>query len=252
MNRRSSYEPMASQEAFIVPLLRTEITNELDHITTCLRQNIARRLKVLDCGCGNQPLRSCLKKHGYEYDSLDISQNDNNSVSFIGRLDANEITFAEVVNEKYDLVVATEVLEHCTDMHLALRNIFYATKENGMALVTVPFFYPLHEEPHDYNRPTIHLLRSLAIRIGFDVVNAKTVGDAVDVMGTILGGSPLRIKSPLNTLDKLHCLFLLAVQKLMLRYLLWNYERLMGSKETLYLSNILVLRKSVRLSSNSQ
>ena len=58
----------------------------------------------------------------------------------------------------------------------------------GATIVTCPFFYPLHEEPYDFWRPTIHALKRYAEDAGLSVRVAK-LGNELDVLGTLLGAS---------------------------------------------------------------
>jgi SAM-dependent methyltransferase len=62
---------------------------------------------------------------------------------------------------EWDAIVATNVLEHIYDAEAAVRNIRRALKPGGRALVTVPFAFPLHNEPIDFWRFTEHSLRHL-------------------------------------------------------------------------------------------
>ena len=53
--------------------------------------------------------------------------------------------------------------------------------------MTCPMFYPLHEEPYDFWRPTLHALDYFARRAGLRVVERQGAGDAWDILGTLLG-----------------------------------------------------------------
>lgn len=62
---------------------------------------------------------------------------------------------------EFDIILCTNVLEHVFDFSLAIKNIRNALKPGGIALIYVPGFYPLHDEPYDYWRFTEHSLRRL-------------------------------------------------------------------------------------------
>jgi len=53
----------------------------------------------------------------------------------------------------------------------------------------VPFFYPLHEEPFDFYRPTAFAIAHWAKRSGLDIVEQKNLGTAWDVLGTAIAAS---------------------------------------------------------------
>ena len=72
-------------------------------------------------------------------------------------LDVTKMTYSN----KFDIVLCLNVLEHVYDFETAINNIHKALKKGGVAIVAVPTFYPLHDEPGDYWRFTEHSLRKL-------------------------------------------------------------------------------------------
>jgi len=63
--------------------------------------------------------------------------------------------------EKYDVILCLNVLEHIYETERALKNLHRALKKKGVAYIAVPVHFPLHDEPHDYWRFTEHSLRRL-------------------------------------------------------------------------------------------
>jgi ubiquinone/menaquinone biosynthesis C-methylase UbiE len=76
----------------------------------------------------------------------------------------------------FDVVLATNVLEHVWDYSRALEEIHRVLKPGGTVFVMVPFLFPLHDEPHDYWRFTRHALTRLLG--GFDDVTITYAGTA--------------------------------------------------------------------------
>lgn len=175
--RRSAYLPEAPGERFLVPALRRAIESAL---ATYGRPGA----RVLDVGCGDQPLRGLLESSGMRYDSLDVAQNRAGSVGHIGPL-ALPLP-ASLQGVQFDLLVCTEVLEHVADWTNAWAAFAALLAPGGRGVVTVPFVYPLHEEPHDFWRPTPHALRHFAATNGLRVLETQAVGDGGDVLGTLL------------------------------------------------------------------
>lgn len=66
-----------------------------------------------------------------------------------------------VFSSEFDIILCMNVLEHVYDCRAAINNIHRALKKNGTAIITVPFIYPLHDEPGDYWRFTEHSMRKL-------------------------------------------------------------------------------------------
>ena len=62
---------------------------------------------------------------------------------------------------KFDIILCISVLEHIFDFHKAINNIYQALIFGGVVVITVPVFYPLHDEPNDYWRFTEYSLRKL-------------------------------------------------------------------------------------------
>ena len=85
-----------------------------------------------------------------------------------------DITSAIKIDEKFDLVLCTNVLEHIFDVKPAIKNLSYLLKDKGHLLVSVPFIYPLHDEPEDFWRFTEHALKKLFS--DFKILTTKRTG----------------------------------------------------------------------------
>ncbi len=186
-DRRTLYKPSSRQEAFNVPLIGAAVIGAIDAHAAA---HSGRR--VLDAGCGGQPLRGALEARGYSYTGLDIVAQPGVTLEFELALDAPwpDQVFASGV---YDLVLCTEVLEHVHGWSVAWRNLARALKPGGTLIVSCPFFYPLHEVPHDHWRPTEFAIRAAAAEAGLEVVEFRRLGDVWDVLGTLAGAAvPVR------------------------------------------------------------
>lgn len=242
--RKTSYIPQGRQEAFIVPLLAREIKASLAFIATQLsNENLTTCQSALDCGCGNQPFREDIIEYGMTYDSLDVTQNCRKNVDYVCSLDCIHEHFVSVVTRKYSLVMATEVLEHISDWQAAFRNISYCTAVGGYVLLTAPFFYPLHEQPYDFCRPTIHQFEKVGKLAGFQIVSIHQAGCAVDVIGTALGSTLITLSKTSSLKQKIINKLLIKSQKIAFRFLLAYRSKLTVSSQAIYLSNIVILKK---------
>jgi len=65
---------------------------------------------------------------------------------------------------KYDVILCLNVLEHVYDFRTAVDNLYKAVKKGGTVVIFVPAFYPLHDEPYDYWRFTQHSLKKLLVK----------------------------------------------------------------------------------------
>lgn len=178
---RPDYIPGSPMEAFIVPLLKREIDAALEN----LRAAEPGRSRVLDVGCGRQPFRLKLEESGYGYSSMDMIQNADNTVDFVGPIDGS-LPDELLSRAPFELIFCTEVLEHVPDWDAAFANFAKLLRPTGKVLITCPHFYFLHHEPYDFWRPTPHAFPFFAKRHGLVVRDSRTIGDAFDVLGTLL------------------------------------------------------------------
>lgn len=72
-------------------------------------------------------------------------------------IDATKMSYAN----EFDVILCMNVLEHIFDFQKAIENIYIALKPSGTAIIFVPVFYPLHDEPSDYWRFTEHSIKKL-------------------------------------------------------------------------------------------
>lgn len=99
---------------------------------------------ILDVGGKDSPYKKYIKSNKIKI--LDIvSEHKPDYCCDIHHMDI-------IPNESFDLVLATEILEHCYDPHLAVKEIFRVLKSGGQCILTTRFFHPIHEDPHDYFR----------------------------------------------------------------------------------------------------
>ncbi len=65
------------------------------------------------------------------------------------------------VKEKFDVILLMSVLEHVPDFWKVVPNCFNALNNGGMLFIFSPMFYPLHNEPEDFWRITVHGFKHL-------------------------------------------------------------------------------------------
>lgn len=123
---------------------------------------------VLDVGCGNQPFRPYLTR-ARRYVGLDLPPTSRSlryqaPPEVYG--DGHHLPFKDA---SFDAVLCTQVLEHAARPAELLRELARVLKPGGLGLISVPFFYNLHLEPHDYFRFTPYglgwLLENNGLRI---------------------------------------------------------------------------------------
>ncbi len=73
----------------------------------------------------------------------------------------SDVTQTPLTKQSVDYIICTEVLEHLPDPQACVDEIHRLLRNNGVAFVSVPFFYPVHADPYDFQRFTEDGLRHL-------------------------------------------------------------------------------------------
>lgn len=132
---------------------------------------------ILDIGCADRWIERRLP-HGSDYIGLDYLVTG--KLMYGARpdifADASQLPLAD---GSVDTVVILEVMEHLRQPREALQEIARVLRPNGRLLLSMPFLYPIHDAPHDYQRWTTHGL----------VRDIEAVGMRVDTLTPSLGSS---------------------------------------------------------------
>jgi SAM-dependent methyltransferase len=240
--RRNDYRHASDNDAFVLNILRSWIEQTL---TATLKSLAPHDRCVIDVGCGNQPFRPFIERLGADYCSFDVVQNATESVDHIAPLDAENLP-PGLHGSSFNLVLCTEVLEHVYDWRAAFANLYRLTRPGGVVILTCPFFWPLHEQPHDFWRPTTFAIRHAAEAAGFTVAQEKLGGGIWDVIGTALGHA--RISCPaLGVLGPPFALAASVIKRLIVMLLrrgwVQRFVRMECVHSPFYLSNLFVLRR---------
>jgi len=144
------------------------------------------RLKgnVLDVGCADRWVEHHCSP-GVEYIGLDFPMTGAELYA------ADPDIFADaaripLIEASVDAVVCLEVLEHVRDPYCALAEFARVLKSGGTMLFSMPFIYPIHDAPHDFQRLTQYGLRRDLDAAGFDIVRLKKTGHAVRAAALLL------------------------------------------------------------------
>jgi SAM-dependent methyltransferase len=115
--------------------------------------------KVLDVGAQYCPYYPLFSFKCESYTSLDMVRTD--IVDIV--CDAEDMP---IEDGQYDLVLCTQVLEHCTHPDRIVNECYRVLKKGGTFIVTVPSIYPVHGYPADNWRfmpdGLRHLLRAFS------------------------------------------------------------------------------------------
>ncbi len=106
--------------------------------------------RVLDVGCGYKPFEKMVKDGARvgEYIGVDFDKN---------RSYADVESTADVIpfpHNYFDVVLATEILEHVPDARAAVNEMRRVAKPGALIYISTPFMFPEHGIPYDFNRFT--------------------------------------------------------------------------------------------------
>ena len=113
---------------------------------------------VLDVGCGNKPYADLFE--GCTYIGANFTA-----------VDAKPDVVADAMrlpigSKTVDLVFCSQVLEHVPRPWQLIEECHRVLRPHGWLILSAPFYWPLHEEPHDYFRFTRYGLEILLVNAG--------------------------------------------------------------------------------------
>jgi SAM-dependent methyltransferase len=143
------------------------------------------RGRLVDLGCGAAPLYGGYRSLVSEVTCVDWADSTGGSQHLDVEHDLNQPLPLE--SERYDTAILSDVLEHIRKPEALLAEVARVLAPGGKLLLNVPFFYWLHEQPHDYFRYTEHALRSFVEQSGLGLVLLEGLGGAPEVLADVIG-----------------------------------------------------------------
>ncbi|MFK2903230.1 class I SAM-dependent methyltransferase [Dyella ginsengisoli] len=139
--------------------------------------------RVLDVGCADRWIEAHCP-YGIQYIGLDYPATGKTLYSARPDLFA-DATRLPLPDASVDAVLCFEVLEHLLDHQAALEQFSRVLKPAGTLLLSMPFLYPVHDAPHDYQRLTEFGLKRDLSRAGFKVIRLEKIGHAMRATGLL-------------------------------------------------------------------
>lgn len=143
--------------------------------------------KVLDVGGKKENKRGRFRPpkksvESWEYVNIDISTKPDYCCS------ADNIP---VQDGSFQIVLMTEVLEHLENPQAVLKECHRVLRRHGQLIISIPFLYMVHADPHDYLRWTPEGIRRELINVGFEVQQIHPMGSLFAVIYDLLRNSLL-------------------------------------------------------------
>jgi SAM-dependent methyltransferase len=135
---------------------------------------------LLDLGCGFSPFYSFYREQISSVTCADWAQSMHQNPQLDVICDLNDKLPFD--SETFDSILLSDVLEHIRKPEQLLHEIQRILKNDGVLIMNVPYFYCLHEEPHDYFRYTEFALTSMTSDAGLKVELLQKTGGTLEIM----------------------------------------------------------------------
>lgn len=156
---------------------------ELYSVRTAILDFIQSSLKkfngtVLDLGCGIMPYREFILENSSctKYLGVDLDLRSHSEYTMVTPDIFWDGTSIPLEDNSVETILATELLEHCPNPDVILREAFRVLKPGGNIILTVPFVWNLHLVPYDEFRYTPFSLRRFLADSGFSNIELSALG----------------------------------------------------------------------------
>lgn len=151
------------------------------HLINEIKKNASHAKGILlDVGCGTCPFEKYFLNHVEKYLKHEHPSSIKTGIQYdylseLPKINANDKTF--------DTVVSFSVLEHVSEPFETIKEFKRILKDNGIFIISVPQYWHLHDEPHDYLRFTKHVLIEKINEAGFEISYIKELGKSFSLVG---------------------------------------------------------------------
>jgi SAM-dependent methyltransferase len=140
--------------------------------------------RLLDVGCGDKPYERFFRPYVTEYLGVEnaatfAATNASTRARPDATYDGHTLPFPDA---SFDTVLSVQVLEHTPEPQRLVDEMARVLHPEGTLILTAPFSFRLHEEPHDYFRFSPHGLRVMLARSGLRVVALRPQGALFTVL----------------------------------------------------------------------
>ncbi len=135
---------------------------------------------LLDVGCGSSPFEKHFISHIDKYLKHEHPAVAKSNIQYDY---LSELPSISAPDKSIDTIISFSVLEHVLEPFETIKEFHRILKDNGIFIISVPQYWHLHEEPHDYLRFTKHVLKEKITKSGFEIVYLKEEGKSFALVG---------------------------------------------------------------------
>ena len=136
--------------------------------------------RLLDLGCGFVPFYSYYKNFVQETYCVDWENSLHKNIYLDQSADLNRPL--HLVQKDFDCILLSDVFEHILSPDTLWASIAKHIGPNGKVIINVPFFYWIHEAPHDYCRYTKFYFERKSEEFGFEILQLEAIGGLNDIL----------------------------------------------------------------------
>jgi SAM-dependent methyltransferase len=145
---------------------------------------------LIDLGCGRVPLYEAYKNYASNCTCADWENSNHKNPHLDYICDLNQpLPFK---NEEFDTIILSDVLEHIKYPEKLWAEMTRILTSGGKIILNVPFFYKLHEIPHDYFRYTQYALENFATHSALRIVLLKPIGGVPEILTDLISKNIMR------------------------------------------------------------
>jgi SAM-dependent methyltransferase len=134
---------------------------------------------LADIGCGFVPLYEYYRSYVDNATTIDWGNSYHKNQFLDIETDLNLAPIIGIENDSFNTIICSDVLEHIYKPNSLLNEFNRIMKTGGYLILNVPFYYWVHEAPHDYHRYTEYALKRYLIDSGFEIIEFKPLGGAL-------------------------------------------------------------------------
>jgi SAM-dependent methyltransferase len=143
------------------------------------------RGRLLDVGCGDKPYEAWFRpfvtsyvgiEHAATFAATSAGQRAHADVVYDGR----SMPFRDGA---FDTVLSVQVLEHTPHPGVLVKEMARVLAPDGLLMLTAPFSFRVHEQPHDYFRFSPYGLAKLCGDAGLEITETLHLGSLWSVLG---------------------------------------------------------------------
>jgi SAM-dependent methyltransferase len=183
-----------------------QLTHVVDSLTRIAPRTSGR---LLDVGCGDKPYEAIFTPYVREY--IGVEHEPSFGVTSAGSRGKADVLYhgerLPFADASFDTVLSVQVLEHTPDPHQLVAEMARVLRPSGLLVLSAPFSFRLHEQPHDYFRFSPHGLRELCDRAGLVIEEVHPHGNLWSLIGhkvnSYLALHVARISGVAQTIGKL-------------------------------------------------